>query len=156
MVRPVVDPETLSEGIAVMTLLYSSGAPEADSGASDGDKPVDGDETTPPAVEPLPDAGDGQPPLDNVGQPDGEQTAEDETADETEPADENAPATDTDPAPAETDGERETEGLTEEPTEDPTESPTEDLTGCGSVIGTGSLVAIIMLAAYALVGRKRS
>lgn len=158
MVRPVVDPETLSEGIAVMVQLYSADAPEADSGASDEDKPVEGDETetTPPAVEPLPDAGDGQPPLDNVGQPDGEQTAEDETADETEPADENAPATDTDPAPAETDGERETEGLTEVPTEDPTESPTEDLTGCGSVIGTGSLVAIIMLAAYALVGRKRS
>ena len=150
MVRPVVDPETLSEGIEVMALLYSSGAPEADGGASDGDKPVDGDETeiAPPAVEPLPDDGDGQPPVDNLGQPDGEQTAEDETADETEPADGNAPVTDTDPAPVETDGARETEGLTEE--------PTEDLAGCGSVIGTGSLVAIAMLAAYVFVGRKRS
>jgi len=149
-----VDPETLSEGIKVMTLLYGADAPEADSGTSDGDKPVDGDETetAPPAIEPLPDAGDGQPPVDNVGQPDGEQTAEDETADETGPADGDAPVTDTDPVPAETDGERDTEG----PTEGPTEEPTKDLTGCGSVIGTGSLGAIIMLAAYALVGRKRS
>jgi uncharacterized protein (TIGR03382 family) len=64
--------------------------------------------------------------------------------------------TDSDQTSAETDGEDPTEDLTEDPTEDPTDDPTEGLAGCGSVIGTGSLAAIVMLAAYALVGRKRS
>jgi hypothetical protein len=146
MVIPTVDSETIEMGIAMMTMLYSAKAPEGN----------DGDETepAPPVVEPLPDDGDGQPPIDNVDQPNEEQTTEDEDGDETEPV------TDSDQTSAETDGEDPTEDptedLTEDPTEDPTEGPTEGLAGCGSVIGTGSLAAIVMLAAYALVGRKRS
>ena len=142
MVIPTVDSETIEMGIAMMTMLYSAKAPEGN----------DGDETesAPPVVEPLPDDGDGQPPIDNVDQPNEEQTTEDEDGDVTEPV------TDSDQTSAETDGEDPTEDLTEDPTEDPTEGPTEGLAGCGSVIGTGSLAAIVMLAAYALVGRKRS
>jgi hypothetical protein len=136
MVSPTVDAETIESGIAVMTMLYSAKAP----GGDDGDET----ETAPPAVEPLPDTGGDQPPVDNVDQPDGEETTEDGIGDETEPADETEPVTDTDQTSAETDGER------------PTEGPTEGPTGCRSVIGTGSLVAIVMLAAYAFVGRKRS
>jgi hypothetical protein len=140
MVSPTVDAETIESGIAVMTMLYSAKAP----GGDDGDET----ETAPPAVEPLPDTGGDQPPVDNVDQPDGEETTEDGIGDETEPADGTEPVTDSDQTSAETDG--------EDSTEDPTEDPTEGPAGCGSVIGMGSLAAIVMLAAYALVGRKRS
>ena len=142
MVTPMVDAETIEEGIAVMTELYGSDAPEQ---GDDQDQPTDsdGNETTPPAVDPLPDAGEDQPPVDNVDQPNEEETTQSvedtQAPDETQPTDETESAADTEKTSSETDG----------------DSKTQAKTGCTSVVGTGIFAMIMMLAACAFVGRKR-
>jgi hypothetical protein len=132
MVSAVVDAETIDRGIAMMTTLYGANAPEVDDG--------DETETTPPAVEPLPDDGEDQPPVDNPDQPDSEQTGEGETEGETETTDETEIATDEEQTTAENDSETETDAQT----------------GCSSVMSTGIVAMIMMLAACVFVGRKRS
>ena len=147
MVSSMVDTETIESGIAVMTELYSAEAPGADNDddATDGDRPADGDETetTPPAVEPLPGAPDAE---DEIPTPDNNNQPEENT-DESDGADGTVTKPD-----AETEAASEADTTADATQED---GASEDVAGCGSVVNLGALAMIVMLAAYAFVGRKR-
>ena len=184
MVNPVVDPDTLASSIAVMSMLYAD-APEQDETDQPADGDVTEPETTvPEEQEPdVPEQdGEDQTSDENVIEdetettPSTEETAPDASEPETEqPSDGDADQPDGETAEPETEIETETETETQTPNEETrptdesdsvtsTEAASDETdaettpatqTGCRSVVGTGALAMIMMLAAYAFVGRKR-
>ena len=143
MVTPKVDQETLEVGISVMSALYEAETPEV---GGDEQPPVDDEtETTPPTVEPLPNVPENEDkPATDVNDP--EEGTEADTEADTEASTE--PAT----QPADTDKTPETEASTDAAD---TSVEAQPVKGCGSTVSLASFAMIVMLAAYALVGRKR-